>query len=373
MKNQKKILLIVNTVLFFLLSITLTISTLNIGATKLLVLITIFIITLVIGALVLFSQKIILQNLYLLQEELKNTLHAQEESIMTDMKTIDEETLSELYNNAKFIDDDIEKMVIKTETISTVMEESSAISTEVAESALTIGEIVQDFSHKSEKGKDTLEQIKNTTEETSQKVVLSQKKAKELFEISEAELTEAIKDSDIVSQISILSEAITEINSHTNLLALNAAIEAARAGEAGRGFAVVASEIRKLAEQSKSNIDKIQDVTQKVKSAVNNLKVCSSKLLNYVATDVNNDYIFMLHVSNKYNDNTLIINTLFLEFNQLSNQLLELVGTLIANLDQIVQASSDGAHEVTDISEQVKSISEQVTLIVNQINILKNQ
>ncbi len=63
---------------------------------------------------------------------------------------------------------------------------------------------------------------------------------------------------EIVGQISVLDE----LSGKTNLLALNASVEAARVGEDGRGFAVVAGEVRKLAERSKSEANKIDTISE---------------------------------------------------------------------------------------------------------------
>ena len=68
------------------------------------------------------------------------------------------------------------------------------------------------------------------------------------------ELGEASKE------IGQIVEQVSAIAAQTNLLALNAAIEAARAGDHGRGFAVVAEEVRKLAEESLTAADKINNM-----------------------------------------------------------------------------------------------------------------
>ncbi|WP_245596007.1 methyl-accepting chemotaxis protein [Paenibacillus taiwanensis] len=60
-------------------------------------------------------------------------------------------------------------------------------------------------------------------------------------------------------QIGSISTTVREIADQTHLLALNASIEAARAGEQGAGFAVIASQVRKLAEQSATAVDDIND------------------------------------------------------------------------------------------------------------------
>ena len=65
---------------------------------------------------------------------------------------------------------------------------------------------------------------------------------------------------DSAQQIKQAVSLISSIAEETNLLSLNASIEAARAGEQGRGFAVVASQIQKLAEQSNTSAQQIEEI-----------------------------------------------------------------------------------------------------------------
>lgn len=78
---------------------------------------------------------------------------------------------------------------------------------------------------------------------------------------------ETKKSSNITNDFKGIVDAIMMIAKQTNLLALNAAIEAARAGEAGRGFAVVAEEVRKLADDSQKEVEKIGPYSEQIRAA----------------------------------------------------------------------------------------------------------
>jgi len=79
------------------------------------------------------------------------------------------------------------------------------------------------------------------------------------------EVGKAVADSEeTLKHFAPIVSSITSIARQTSLLALNAAIEAARAGAAGRGFAVVAEEVKKLAELSQAEAEKIIPYAQRI-------------------------------------------------------------------------------------------------------------
>lgn len=73
---------------------------------------------------------------------------------------------------------------------------------------------------------------------------------------------QTIRTNNSVQKIQDATTFIASIAEETNLLSLNASIEAARAGESGRGFAVVAEQIKKLAEQSNTSSQEIDDTAR---------------------------------------------------------------------------------------------------------------
>jgi len=93
----------------------------------------------------------------------------------------------------------------------------------------------------------------------------------ELMKVLHTKISTISNSTDEVSgSVDVLNSSFTEISqvilivqeiaNQTNLLALNSAIEAARAGEHGKGFAVVADEVKKLATQTKTSTERIEEL-----------------------------------------------------------------------------------------------------------------
>ena len=104
------------------------------------------------------------------------------------------------------------------------------------------------------------------TKEASEGIALSASNIAEAMDQLSTNSAEAEKELKAINDVITLVEQIAR---HTRLLALNAAIEAARAGNSGLGFAVVAKEVRKLAEDTSGNVQKISEKLLAISNTVN--------------------------------------------------------------------------------------------------------
>ena len=170
---------------------------------------------------------------------------------------------------------------------------------------------------------------------------------------------EALENAKVVEQIGVLAESIMGITSQTNLLALNASIEAARAGEAGKGFAVVADEIRNLAEQSASTVGNIQEVTERVQTAVARLTTDAKRLLEFVGGDVTESFNDFEKMADNYNEDANYVEELVTDFSAASEQLLASVSGEVANIQEVTKAANDGAASTGSIAERVTNVDRQ--------------
>lgn len=98
-------------------------------------------------------------------------------------------------------------------------------------------------------------------------------------------MNDSFESLDLSSQdLKKMVKSIENITMQTRLLSFNTAIEAARAGESGLGFSVVAGQVRKLAEDSKKEAEKITPVAEAVSFISEDLRGKVSKFYNIVST-----------------------------------------------------------------------------------------
>ena len=282
-----------------------------------------------------------------------------------------QEVLGKIATNSNAIGDVVQNVGRSVETantnaydVSAVMEELSATMEEVSSSAATVTDNISNVNDEvisiaddSKAMNDYASTMQERAEELKQKAVNNQENTSRMIAGIIESLKSAIEESTSVRHVNELTEEILSVSSQTNLLALNASIEAARAGEAGKGFAVVADEIRKLATESGETVTTIQEVTDSVVKAVNQLTKDSKRLLDFVETDVKSSYDSFESLADAYNQDSEFVDGLVSDFSATSEELLASMDGMMNAIEGVANAANEGASGTSDMADRIQNIT----------------
>lgn len=251
-----------------------------------------------------------------------------------------------------------------------IIEQNSQASTQIAESIGLVAEnsreqmeVVQSASDKLVDADSHVDLTLNASKDMQNEAKKTKEvtiKGRDALEITEerlgktgeniAELSSFVEELDKSSkEIGDILSVIQGITEQTNLLALNAAIEASRAGEHGRGFAVVAEEIRKLAMNSKSSTEQINDIVSKNTS--NTERIIKSI---EAVTEVMEESVLAIKTSGKY-------------FGDIENQVsnvnlgIDSVERKILDIRAIMQSVVEKSSELSNYAKETAAESQNVS------------
>jgi methyl-accepting chemotaxis protein len=257
------------------------------------------------------------------------------------------------------------------EQLSTEIEDTASSTEEIDAASIEIENAIKTITDKAQEGAISANDISYKANDLKSSALTSQNNAQQVRLNIDKSVIEAIGKSKEVAKIQSLSDAILQISSQTNLLALNAAIESARAGESGKGFAVVAEEIRKLAEDSQATVSEMQNTISIVFEAVNSLVDTSKETLNFIDSEVVKGYDELVKTGENYNNDSIFIKNLVTDLSATSQELLASIKTVSESINNIANASSEGAAGANDITDKIAKITEQATEVKSESDNIK--
>jgi methyl-accepting chemotaxis protein len=223
--------------------------------------------------------------------------------------------------------DNVRNQAAASEESLAAIEQISAVSQNVVGNTNIVSQESESALEISKQGREKIENMNEQMSTISSSV-----------EKADGEIEELVKSSENIGSITLAINAIAE---QTNLLALNAAIEAARAGEAGRGFAVVADEIRKLAEQTNKETQKIENIVSEIQKQIKSVKESNS--------DIDEKVDFAIKATDELKNTINQINEIISNNNEYVKNVTQMINEEQTSIEEVTKAIELLTNSSTDI------------------------
>ncbi len=275
--------------------------------------------------------------------------------------------VNEIVQNMEILYCGLNKINDNSQMVSSAMEETTAATEEINATSENIKNTMEIVSGNIQTGKIVAEVINSKMDKTEKTADEARRTTSKLYNEVQTNLNDSLHKIRVIEHIKKSTNMILEISDETNLLALNASIEAARAGEHGKGFSVVATEISELAENTKEVTKSMQDVTEKISDAIDELVLNSLKVLDFIENNVSSDYDFFINNSKDYKNDCSNIKLSFGDIDMSSKELRNSLSAICAGIDEIALASSETTNNMVEIAESALKVNKRADDIMDRV------
>lgn len=283
------------------------------------------------------------------------------------------QSLSEAITQAA---EQIEMMSDAVDHIAVGVEEQKVTS---HQSLITADEMLNDFQRMHSQSMDMTEmsgQMERSVDHTKQTFSSLMKGMDELAESHNRSRDIMLLLEKEASDIEVITQSVKNIAEETGLLALNASIEAARAGEEGSGFAVVAQQIRKLADESKESVHRINELISRVQERIKETAQLSHEQHGLVV----NESERTISVDQTLHELTGTVEVFMKGAHDIGSKIAEQTGRVeqthghvkkiqgkAGSFSDEARRIMDAAHEETAIMEEISSSAEELRQLTDRL------
>ena len=174
-------------------------------------------------------------------------------------------------------------------------------------------------------------------------------------------LMENIKDSS--EEIMAIVKVVSDFSRRTNMLAMNASIEAAHSGIAGKGFSVIAHEIKKLAEASNNQSEKINDIVtvigENISSSFELGKTIKAAKVNESVSSMENQRL----AGNRIKEATSLMSESASNVQTETKQQYSFAKEVSSNMNELSESAEKAEAAVIDIISNNMELSQQTAML----------